>query len=126
VTDALPDNLTTWDIESVVSTADNKVGVGETTVMTNKQVMIDDNLPRFFGVDDDVTLAPTVFNKTGTDGYFVVQAVASNGVLKDSEKEVFIKNGEQAVVPFGFKVTNQFLYDTSKDVVKVAFKATLR
>ena len=125
-TDTLPDNLTTWDIESVVSTADNRIGVGETTVMTNKQVMIDDNLPRFLATGDMITLAPTVFNKSGKDGYFHIQATAKNSTIKDGDSEVFIKNGEQAVVPFTLQVTDIFADDVSKDSVSISFIASLR
>jgi uncharacterized protein YfaS (alpha-2-macroglobulin family) len=103
----------------VISTADNSIGVGETTVMTNKQVMIDDNLPRFFGVGDTITLAPTVFNKTGNGGYFVVTATAKNGTLAENEKEIYIRDGEQAVVPFTLQVTNTFENDVMRDVVTV-------
>jgi hypothetical protein len=87
--------------------------------------MISDNLPRFFGAGDHVTLAPAVFNKSGKDGYITLSARAKNLMLAETEKQVFIKNGEQVTVPFDAQVTENITNDTSKDIVDIAFKASL-
>jgi uncharacterized protein YfaS (alpha-2-macroglobulin family) len=66
--DALPDNLTTWNIEVLANTPiSNKLGVGSTTVITNKELMISENLPSFFVSKDQITLNPSIFNKTDKD-----------------------------------------------------------
>lgn len=46
-TDSLPDNLTTWQIESIVSTPDNKIWIAQTSISTSKQLMISENLQIF-------------------------------------------------------------------------------
>ena len=77
-TDALPDNLTTWVVEALVSTTlGNRVGIATEKIMTQKTVMINENLPRFLGSDDVVTFSPVVFNKTGKDQSFVVTLESS-------------------------------------------------
>ncbi len=43
----LPDNLTTWDIEAILSTAKTQIGIATTTITTEQRVMINDNFPRF-------------------------------------------------------------------------------
>jgi len=90
-TDKLPDNLTTWNIESMINTPDNRVGVGNTTVMTTKTVIVNDNLPRFLGAGDVITMAPIVFNKTGQDATFTVTAEATNASINDPKRSVRIK-----------------------------------
>ncbi|MBP8017071.1 hypothetical protein KAZ01_03620, partial [Candidatus Gracilibacteria bacterium] len=106
-TDALPDNLTTWVIESVVSTPDdNKIGVGEASVTTTKRVIINDNLPRFLSSTDTITIAPVIFNKTGKDSYFDVSIKASNIEINNNSKSILIKKGEQVTVEFKGKVAD--------------------
>ncbi|MFB0964346.1 MAG: alpha-2-macroglobulin family protein, partial [Patescibacteria group bacterium] len=100
-TDNLPDNLTTWVIETVVSTsADNRIGIAQTSVTTSKEVMVNDNLPRIFRSRDSVTLAPVVFNRTGKDAQFDVSVTADNLAVEKPAKKVLIKNGESATVTF--------------------------
>lgn len=125
-TDALPDNLTTWDIEVLVNTpTDNKVGIARTTIITNKKVMISDNLPRFLGSSDKVVLSPVVFNKTGKDGDFTVSLSADNLNIKDPNKKVFIKNWDQQTVPFEITI-NDIWVSWNKDNIfsRIDIKAT--
>ena len=91
-TDKLPDNLTTWNIESVINTADNRVGVASVAVMTSKTVIVNDNLPRFLGAGDVITMAPVVFNKTLKDATFDVTAEATNATIKDPKRSVAIRS----------------------------------
>ncbi|MDD2515797.1 MAG: MG2 domain-containing protein, partial [Candidatus Gracilibacteria bacterium] len=123
-TSVLPDNLTTWVVESVVSTsADNKVGVGETTFMTNKTVMISENLPRFLSSSDRITLSPIIFNKTGKDSGFTV-SLNITGTKKASDvKKIFIKNGEQAQADFPIEINNLGITDDGKIASKINIKA---
>ncbi|MEI6673319.1 MAG: alpha-2-macroglobulin family protein [bacterium] len=62
--DALPDNLTTWVIESLVNTKDTKVGIATNTIQTALPLMISPNLPNIFSINDTVVLHPVIFNKT--------------------------------------------------------------
>ncbi|MDQ7022558.1 MAG: alpha-2-macroglobulin family protein [Candidatus Gracilibacteria bacterium] len=78
----LPDNLTTWVIETLANTAsDTKVGVNYETIITSKKLLISDNLPRFFGSNDTIILSPVVFNKTGKDQTFKVELDITNAKI---------------------------------------------
>ncbi|MDQ1344256.1 MAG: alpha-2-macroglobulin [Patescibacteria group bacterium] len=100
-TDNLPDNLTTWVIEAVVSTpVDNRIGVGQASVTTAKEIMVNDNLPRIFRSRDSVTLAPVVFNRTGADAAFDVTVSGTGFSVDKPTKKVSIRNGESKAVEF--------------------------
>jgi len=65
VTLTLPDNLTTWVIESRGLTIDTRVGQAETEVVTTKPLLIRPVTPRFLVSGDHVELAAIVHNNTG-------------------------------------------------------------
>ena len=75
---ALPDNLTTWIIEAIINTRKSEVGIGITHIQTSKNVLINDNLPRFLGTSDRVEIAPVIFNKTNKDSIFDITLDANN------------------------------------------------
>jgi uncharacterized protein YfaS (alpha-2-macroglobulin family) len=78
----LPDNLTTWLIETIVNTPNNnKVWVAYNTITTSQKVVINDNLPNFFWVWDKITLSPVVFNKTWKDWEFKITLNATNTIM---------------------------------------------
>lgn len=119
----MPDNLTTWVLEALVSTPeDNKIGVNYETVMTTTEVMIEDNLPRFLGTDDIVIFAPVVYNRTGKDDEFTIKLQASNGRLSAWEKTVSIKNWESAKVEFPFEVKKARDF-VSQDISEITITA---
>ncbi|MDD3302064.1 MAG: MG2 domain-containing protein [Candidatus Gracilibacteria bacterium] len=111
-TDKLPDNLTTWEIEALVnSSTDNKIGVAYESITTTKTLIINDNLPNFFGVGDTIVLSPVVFNKTGKDGDFEVTLTGTNlDISSGNSRKVFVKNGESKTVSFevGIKKRESF------------------
>lgn len=126
-TDALPDNLTTWVIEALVSTTTgNRVGIATEKIMTQKTVMITENLPRFLGSADTITFSPVVFNKTGRDQSFDVSIVADNMTIKSPARTVFVKNGESYTVPFDATITDVALSTTEPFASKITFKAVAR
>ena len=90
-TPALPDNLTTWVIESVINTRKSEVGIATTHIQTSKNVVINDNLPRFLGTADTVDIAPVIFNKTDKDATFDISITATNTSLQTAKKSVEIK-----------------------------------
>jgi hypothetical protein len=65
VTITLPDNLTTWVIESRGLTIDTRVGQAETEVVTTKPLLIRPVTPRFLVSGDHIELAAIVHNNTG-------------------------------------------------------------
>lgn len=101
----LPDNLTTWNIEAVAATADTRVGVGTASAMSNLQVMIHDNTPRFLGSKDVFTLAPTISNRTGKDADIMLKLTGTGFTAAKQTVRVRVPNGEDR--PFPFEITVQ-------------------
>jgi len=60
----LPDNLTTWQIESVGVTKDTKLGVGYREFKTQKDLMVIPLKPRFIVPGDTFFIGGKVFNNT--------------------------------------------------------------
>lgn len=112
--EALPDNLTTWVVEVLVNTPeDNKIWVAYETFSTTKKVIINDNLPSFFWVGDEITLSPVVFNKTWKDADFELKLEATNVEVKWwNNRKLFIKAWESKSINFKVKVNErkQFRY----------------
>lgn len=126
-TDALPDNLTTWVIEALVSTtAGNRVGLATEKIMTTKTVLVSENLPRFLGSADTITLSPVVFNKTGKDQSFEVSITADNITIKSPVQTISIRNGESYTVPFEATVAEAPLSGNEPFFSKITFKAVAK
>lgn len=108
-TSTLPDNLTTWVIEALVVTPENtRVGVAYETIMTSKQLLIQENLPNFFASNDTITLSPVIFNKTGISWNFEVRISWKNfTLLSKNTQKVFLNNGESKTVPITIKVQDR-------------------
>ncbi len=60
----LPDNLTTWQIESLGLTQDTKLGVGYAEFLSKKQLMVVPLKPRFILPGDEFVVGAQVFNQT--------------------------------------------------------------
>lgn len=124
ITDALPDNLTTWDIESVVTSPDNKVWIGRTSISTNKKVMLNDNLPAFLWSSDSIKFSPVVFNKTWIDQNFIITFEANNQTIDKKEEKVFIKNGEQKTINFESKIMQNNSLSSNYSKINIKAVAT--
>ena len=122
----LPDNLTTWVIEALVSTSlDNKIWVNYETVMTSNPVVIEDNLPRFLATDDTITFSPVIYNKTGKDDDFQVSIQATNGTLITTEKPLSLINWASEKVSFIFtvkKASDFKAFDVSEIIISARSK----
>jgi len=96
----LPDNLTTWQAESVGVTQDTKVGVGYAQFQTQKDLMVVPQKPRFVIPGDTLSLAAQVFNQSAQKQDVTVSF--SSDTLrfldKDTSKKVSIKPGDNATV----------------------------
>jgi uncharacterized protein YfaS (alpha-2-macroglobulin family) len=79
----LPDNLTTWQIQTRGITKDSKVGQATTEVITIKDLLIRPVTPRFLVVGDHLRFAAIVHNNTEED-LNVEVAVQSAGVRLDT------------------------------------------
>lgn len=123
-TDKLPDNLTTWVIETLINTPnDNKIWVNRAYIITNKKVMINENTPSFFGSSDEITLAPVLFNKTGKDQSFDITISATNANVINGKETVYLKNNEQKTIKFKIKLNNIDKNPQQEDFSKINIKA---
>jgi alpha-2-macroglobulin len=67
ITVVLPDNLTTWMVDTRGITADSKVGQNSAELVTSKDLMVRPVTPRFFVVGDHLQLTAVVHNNTSSD-----------------------------------------------------------
>jgi alpha-2-macroglobulin len=61
---AMPDNLTTWKLQSWVMGPQTQVGEASVEVITRKDLMVRLQSPRFFTVGDEATISGIVHNET--------------------------------------------------------------
>ncbi len=67
ITFTLPDNLTTWQVDTRGLTKETKVGQATVRVVTSKELLIRPQTPRFLVVDDHIELAAIVNNNTAAE-----------------------------------------------------------
>lgn len=97
----LPDNLTTWQIESLAVTKDTKLGVDYQEFTTKKDLMAVPLKPRFVVPGDEFSLGATIFNQTN-EGKEVTVTLQSNTLefTDETTTSVFINQGESKTVYF--------------------------
>ena len=63
----LPENLTTWKVNTWAMTADTRVGQADTSAVTTKNLLVRLQAPRFFMEYDEVVISANVHNYLNTD-----------------------------------------------------------
>lgn len=97
----LPDNLTTWQIESLGVTKDTKLGVDYKEFTTKKELMAVPLKPRFVIPGDTFYLGAKVFNQTEKNSTITVKLESDTLVFKDRKEEsISIAKGESKTVYF--------------------------
>jgi len=93
----LPDNLTEWRTTVVGATGNTAVGMGKTSFIARKPLMIRLSGPRFLVVGDEQKLVAQVANDTGADARVHVQ-IEADGVALDgnTRRDVAVDNAGQA------------------------------
>lgn len=81
----LPDNLTTWQVESVSVTKDTKLGAGYSEFKTQKDLMVIPQKPRFIVPGDTFSVGGQIFNNTDTDRQVAI-SITSNTLLLNGNK----------------------------------------
>jgi uncharacterized protein YfaS (alpha-2-macroglobulin family) len=81
----LPDNLTTWQIESIGVTKDTKLGVGYREFKTQKNLMVIPLKPRFIVPGDSFSVGGQIFNNTDSRQRVDVSITSGTLQLKDSK-----------------------------------------
>ena len=137
----LPDNLTTWQIESVGLTKDTKLGVDYQEFITKKELMVVPLRPRFVVPGDIFQIGAKIFNQSNSKQNLKVIFNSSTLELKDddSEKEITLKAGQTETIYFKVKAPNQIergqhrfllsaksrqLEDTVEQVIDITENAT--
>jgi uncharacterized protein YfaS (alpha-2-macroglobulin family) len=97
----LPDNLTTWQVESIGVTKDTKLGVDYDQFTTKKKLMAVPLKPRFVVPGDTFSLGATVYNETDADATVVVSLTSETLTFTgEHEDSVKIGRGESKTVYF--------------------------
>jgi len=96
----LPDNLTTWQAETLGITKDTKLGVNYLEFTTKKQLMVVPLKPRFIVPGDEFAVGAQIFNQT-SQRQDVSVAYSSNtlGIKNDqADKKITIEPDQSATV----------------------------
>lgn len=105
---ALPDNLTTWQVESVGITKDTKLGVDYKEITARKDLMVIPLRPRFVIPGDEFLLGASVFNQTPESQTLDVSLQASTLIAGDTNvRRVTIASHESQTVYFSVKAPEQ-------------------
>ncbi|MCX6736702.1 MAG: MG2 domain-containing protein [Candidatus Parcubacteria bacterium] len=98
----LPDNLTTWQLETIAVTEDTKLGAGYTEIMAKKNLMVVPLKPRFAISGDTFYIGAQVFNQTGKNQKINVSYQSDGLTLKDDKgiKTLSLANGANETVYF--------------------------
>ena len=80
----LPDNLTTWVVRAVATTADTQVGEGVEELLVTQPLLVRPVTPRFLVVGDRVRVAASVSNNTDDD-LGVEVTLTATGVAVDGD-----------------------------------------
>lgn len=97
----LPDNLTTWQIESLGVTKDTKLGVNYEEFTTKKQLMAVPKKPRFVVPGDQFFLGAQVFNQTDENKTVTIELSSDTLEFPDIKTDdVFVNKGESKMVYF--------------------------
>ncbi len=83
---SLPDNLTTWLIETRGLTQDTRVGQAESEVVTTKPLLVRPVTPRFMVLGDHVEMAAIVHNNTAADVQVTVGLKAEGFTLDQPDE----------------------------------------
>ncbi len=105
VTVTLPDNLTTWRMDTRAITQDTRVGENTIDIVSTKPLLVRPQTPRFFVAGDEVTLGMAVHNNTGRPVAPAVSLEAEGLQIESPARSyVYIRDGEQAYVEWQVRI----------------------
>ena len=100
----LPESLTSWRFMGLAHDKEMRVGMIDTTVIAQKQLMVQPNMPRFLRIGDKATITTNVTNNSTDESQITVKCYV--GRKNSSKKEIVttqrikLKSGETAPVTF--------------------------
>lgn len=107
----VPDNLTTWKVLAVANDKSRSFGLGESSFMVTKDLLIDPILPSFLNEGDKIDLRMTIHNKTESDKA-VDASISTSGLEPESQRTILnIKGEDKGRVKFPFKASKSGIYD---------------
>ena len=93
----MPDALTKWEFRALAHTKDLKVGTTETTIQTQKELMVSPTVPRFFREGDQLDLKVLVTNLSENSQSGTAQIQFFDAF---TNKAIIIANGSAAAQKF--------------------------
>ncbi|MCK5472140.1 hypothetical protein KAI54_03055, partial [Candidatus Gracilibacteria bacterium] len=102
----IPDNLTSWQVESVGITKDTKVGVAYEEFTTRKELMLIPIKPRFVVPGDELELGAKVFNQSDKSQTLELEFLSDTLQIDDGEqiKKISLKSEETKIINFSVNV----------------------
>ena len=100
----LPESLTSWRFMGLAHDKEMRVGMIDTTIIAQKQLMVQPNMPRFLRIGDKATITTNVTNNSVEESQITVKCYV--GRKNSSKKEMVttqrikLKAGETAPVTF--------------------------
>ena len=130
----LPESLTTWKVKAWTMGPGTRVGQGESEVITNKDLLVRPQAPRFFVQKDEVVLSANVHNKLKRNKSVQVVLESEGSVLEllDSpSRTVEVAAGGEHRVDWRIKVAHEgqavirmkALTDEESDAAQMTFPA---
>ncbi len=117
----LPDNLTTWTLAAVATTADTRVGQGTNEIVVTKDVIVRPILPNILRQGDEIILSALVQNFTQVDQTFNVDLKFDSGSVEQGDQQnVQIKSNSMQQFYWKVKPT------TENDKSKLIFSARVK
>lgn len=110
----LPDNLTTWQIESIAVTQDTKLGVDYKEIMTKKDLFIAALKPRFIVGGDEFSIGAQVFNQTDDTKKVKLSLASETLDIDDDSLSVKLDAKGNQTIYFKVKAPNNNKYDVHK------------
>jgi len=133
----LPDNLTTWQTETIGLTKDTKVGANYIEFLTKKELMAIPFKPRFVVPGDEFFVGAQVFNQSKETQKVKVKFESKSLILKEKkgEKEIKIKTNQSETVYFEVQAPPQIkegehkflisaMAEVLQDIVEQSIKIT--
>lgn len=101
----LPDNLTTWQVETVGVTRDTKLGTGYREFEAKKNLMVVPLKPRFIIPGDEFSIGAHVFNQTDSKQTFDVSFSSDTILREDGVKNasLALAAGESRIIYFSVR-----------------------
>ena len=109
-------SLKHWSFLGFIHTKDLKTAVTSREILTQKEIMVEANLPNFFRADDRIVLSQKVTNLSGKDinGTLEVKLLddMNKSIDRNLTKSFRIKKGSSIIIDFKVKIPKVYITST--------------